>query len=205
MTDSHIDRGHKAALLVVDVQNDFCTGGALAVPGSERVIDALNRHLDKAAASEMTIYASRDWHPSVTSHFKAYGGTWPTHCVQDTEGAGFHKDLHLPSTAIVVTKGENPDSPGYSAFEGRTAGGKPLLEDLRQRGIDHLYVAGLATDYCVRHSVLDALSARLEVTLLEDAVSGVDARPGDSARAIAEMREKGATVSSQLVTSGTGV
>jgi len=177
-------------LLVVDVQNDFCAGGALAVPRSERVIVALNHHLMEAAARGVTVYASRDWHPPSTTHFKPYGGPWPPHCVQGTEGARFHSDLQLPPATVIVTKGVDPESAGYSAFEGTTPEGKPLLADLQERGIGHLYVGGLATDYCVKHSVLDALSAGLRVSILEDAIAGVD--PGGSERALAEMRERGA-------------
>jgi nicotinamidase/pyrazinamidase len=183
-----------AALLVVDVQNDFCTGGALAVSGSERVVDALNQHIAEASAAGATIYASRDWHPATTTHFKQFGGPWPAHCVQDTAGARFHPDLRLPSDAVVITKGADPLNAGYSAFEGRTGDGRPLAADLQARGIQHLYVGGLATDYCVRHSVLDALAAGLDVTVLEDAVAGVDAR--QSTDALAEMRRQGAHIGS---------
>jgi fatty-acyl-CoA synthase len=186
--------GRHDGLLIIDVQNDFCTGGTLAVPDSDRVVSALNGYIDQAVAAGMTIYASRDWHPAVTSHFKACGGEWPAHCVQGTDGARFHPDLRLPSTTTVITKGENPKSPGYSAFEGHAAGGAPFLDELRERGIDRLYVAGLATDICVKHSVIDARAAGLNVTVLEDAIAGVDAQPGDSARAIGEMRKSGAEV-----------
>jgi nicotinamidase/pyrazinamidase len=182
----------RRALLIVDVQNDFCAGGALAVPGSEAVVRALNRHIDEAAAQGTPVYASRDWHPAVTNHFTQYGGAWPVHCVQGTGGARFHPDLRLPEDAIVVTKGDRPDRPGYSAFEGRTADGTPLADDLARRGITHLLVGGLATDYCVKHSVLDALEAGLRVTVLENAVAGVEIRQGDSGQALAEMRERGA-------------
>jgi nicotinamidase/pyrazinamidase len=185
----------RAALLVVDVQNDFCEGGALAVPHADRAVRALNVVIDAAAASGMTIYASRDWHPVESTHFTTKGGPWPVHCVRGTSGARFHPDLRLPPTAIIVSKGERPESAGYSAFEGRTADGRPLLDDLKARGIHHLYVGGLATDYCVRHSVLDALGAGLRVTVLEDGVAGVDVTPGDSARALDEMRGQGAEVS----------
>lgn len=185
----------KSALLVVDVQNDFCTGGALAVPGSDAVVSALNKHLRKAAIRGMPVYASRDWHPARTTHFQAFGGEWPVHCVRNSVGAQFHPALELPATAIVVTKGECDDAPGYSAFEGVTADGTPLLDDVRRRGITHLYVGGLATDYCVRASVLDALQAGLRVTVLEDAIAGVDLRPGDSTRARDEMRGHGARFS----------
>jgi nicotinamidase/pyrazinamidase len=182
----------QSALLVVDVQNDFCAGGALAVPGSDRVVDALNRHLAAAAANGLPVYASRDWHPPETSHFTTFGGEWPVHCVQHSPGADFHPSLQLPVSTIIVTKGEAVDAAGYSAFEGRTAEGRMLLADLRTRGVTHLYVAGLATDYCVRASVLDALDAGLQVTLLEDAIAGVDLKAGDSARAREEMHARGA-------------
>jgi nicotinamidase/pyrazinamidase len=184
----------KSALLVVDVQNDFCPGGALAVAGGDRVVSAMNRYIDRAAASGMTVYASRDWHPAVTSHFKPYGGPWPVHCVQNTAGAEFHPDLKLPPNVVIVTKGIDPDKPGYSAFDGEIAPGRSFLADLRDRGIDHLYVGGLATDYCVRQSVLSALTDRLKVTVLEDAIAGVDAK--DSGNALAEMRQQGADVKS---------
>jgi nicotinamidase/pyrazinamidase len=183
-----------AGLLIVDVQNDFCAGGALAVPGSEQVVSTLSRYIEEAVANDVRIYASRDWHPAVTRHFKTHGGEWPAHCVQGTDGARFRAALHLSSDTVVITKGEHPDSPGYSAFEGHTPEGQSFLADLRERGIEHLYIAGLATDYCVKHSVLDALSAGLKVTVLGDAIAGVDATPGDSARAMVEIREKGAHV-----------
>jgi nicotinamidase/pyrazinamidase len=189
--------GTRSALLVIDVQNDFCSGGALAVPQSDRVVAALNKYIDDAVARGLPVYASRDWHPDVTSHFAQYGGTWPVHCVQGTPGAGFHADLRLPQTSTVVSKGEQVNSAGYSAFEGRTSNGTNLLADLRRRGITHLFVGGLATDYCVKHSVLDALLSGLRVIVLEDAIAGVEVNPGDSARALADMREKGAEVVSR--------
>ena len=187
---------HRAGLLVIDVQNDFFAGGALPVSNADRVVSALNRYIDEGVDHGVAIYASRDWHPSVSNHFKTYGGPWPSHCVRGTEGARFHPNIRLPATAIVITKGEESTSPGYSACEGRTPAGKPFLTDLRERGVGHLYVGGLATDYCVKHSVLDALSAGLQVTLLEDAIAGVD--PEGSVRAIVEMRRSGARVAAGL-------
>jgi nicotinamidase/pyrazinamidase len=180
----------RSALLIIDVQNDFCTGGALAVPGSERVVERLNAYIAGAAARGMPIYASRDWHPATTSHFQPFGGVWPVHCVQDTAGARFHPDLRLPAAAIVISKGDDPSRHGYSALEGHTADGTPFLTDLRRRGINHLYVGGLATDYCVKHSAIDAAGAGLRVTVLEDAIAGVDVQPGDSSRALDAMREQ---------------
>jgi nicotinamidase/pyrazinamidase len=182
----------RSALLVVDVQNDFCAGGALAVENSALVVAALNRHIAEFAGAGRAIYASRDWHPLQTSHFETHGGPWPVHCVQDTPGARFHPDLQLPSNTIVISKGTDPANAGYSAFDGTTTDGQPFLADLRRRHIDHLYVGGLATDHCVRHSVLDALGAGLAVTVLADAVAGVD--PGGASDALTEMRQKGAAV-----------
>jgi nicotinamidase/pyrazinamidase len=184
----------RSALLVVDVQKDFCAGGALAVPGGDRVVPALNRHIDDAVAQGWPVYASRDWHPAVTTHFQPYGGEWPSHCIHDTEGAQFHDDLRLPASTIVIDKGQNPDKAGYSAFDGNTSAGESLLADLQKRQIDHLYVGGLATDYCVKHSVLDALRAGLRVTVLGDAIAGVDVTGGDSTRALADMKAAGAEV-----------
>ncbi len=189
--------GGRTALLIVDVQNDFCPGGALAVPGGDLVVAALNRHIAVAVARGVPIYASRDWHPRVTSHFQPYGGLWPVHCVQGTAGAQFHPDLRLPASVIVVTKGEDPGRAGYSVFEGRTGEGNSFAKDLLERKIDRLRVGGLATDYCVKASVLDALSAGLDVTILGDAIAGVDVEAGDSDRAISEMRDAGARVESQ--------
>ena len=186
------DRG--SALLIVDVQKDFCPGGALPVPNGDRVVPVLNQYIADASLGCMPIYASRDWHPPVTRHFKAYGGKWPRHCLQDTDGAGFHADLRLPASTIVVTKGQAPDSPGYSALDGLTPDGKTLLADLGERHIVHLYVGGLATEYCVKQSVLDARLAGLEVTVLGDGIAGIDVQSGDSAEAIREMEDAGAEV-----------
>jgi len=178
------------ALVVVDVQNDFCAGGALPVPNAERVVSALNQYIDDAVANGVTVYASRDWHPAVSNHFRPFGGPWPVHCVGGTDGARFHPNIRLPATAIVITKGDGSKNPGYSAFEGHTPDGKRFLTDLRERGITQLFVGGLATDYCVKHSVLDALAAGFQVTLLARAIAGVD--PEDSAQAILDMRQSGA-------------
>lgn len=183
-----------AALLIVDVQNDFCTGGALAVAGSETVITALNTYLQAAVTQGIAIYASRDWHPPQTAHFKDFGGVWPVHCVEHSPGAQFHSDLRLPAETVIVTKGEHDEAPGYSAFEGVTGEGLPLIEHLRARGVTHLYVGGLATDYCVRASVLDALGSGMKVTVLQDAIAGVDVQRGDSERALEEMRAQGAVL-----------
>lgn len=180
----------KAALLLVDVQKDFCAGGALEVPEADRVVTPLNRYIAEAVDHRMPVYASRDWHPAVSSHFKEYGGPWPAHCVQGTVGAQFHALVRLPQAVTVITKGEDFSSAGYSDLEGHTSEGTPFLDDLHARGISHLYVGGIATEYCVRSTVMDALAAGLRVTVLQDAITGIDAE--DSEHALAEMLEGGA-------------
>jgi nicotinamidase/pyrazinamidase len=186
--------GTDSALLIIDVQKDFCAGGALAVPNGDRVVPPLNRYITEAVERGWLVYASRDWHPPMTKHFRQYGGQWPPHCVQGTEGATFHRDLQLPSSVMVISAGDSSDSDGYSAFEGRLPDGTPFLDDLRKRGIRRLYVGGLATDYCVKHSVLDARRSGLAVTVLADAVAGIDVQAGDSERALDEMRAAGAEI-----------
>jgi len=179
------------ALLLIDVQRDFCPGGALAAEGGDRIVPALNRLIAWAAGRGLPVYASRDWHPSETTHFQAFGGEWPPHCVQDTPGAAFHPELRLPPGAIVISKGGDPRKPGYSAFDGHTSDGRTLLDDLAARRVDHLYVGGIATDYCVKASAIDARRAGLAVTVLTDAVAGIDAHPGDIERALEEMAKAG--------------
>lgn len=179
------------ALLVVDVQNDFCPGGALAVAGGDRVVAPLNRAAAAFAATGLPIFASRDWHPPHTGHFQAYGGPWPVHCVQDSAGAAYHPDLRLPEVTIHLFKGIDEHLDGYSAFDGSDAAGTSLVTLLADRGVNHLCIGGLATDYCVRSSVLDARSRGLAVTVLVDAIAGVDLKPGDSERALQEMRAAG--------------
>jgi nicotinamidase/pyrazinamidase len=190
----------KRALIVVDVQRDFCRGGALPAAGCERILPVINQYLADALEADLPVYASRDWHPAVTTHFKAYGGEWPPHCVQGTTGAEFHPALKLPAGAIIVTKGDVSDRPGYSAFDGRTLEGKPLLRDLQEREIGLLLVAGLTTEYCVKQTALDALRGGLRVSVLLDAVAGIDEHPGDADRALNEMRSAGAEVARGIAT-----
>lgn len=179
----------KHALLIVDVQNDFCPGGALAVPEGDEVVPVLNRYIERLGAP---VFASRDWHPTETRHFRERGGPWPPHCVRETAGAAFHPRLKLPADAVVVTKGTDPTDDGYSAFEGVDRSGVPLGVALGEKGVQKLFVGGLATEYCVRASVLDALKQGFDVVLLTDAIRGIDVKPGDTARALAEMRDAGA-------------
>ncbi|BCW95370.1 MAG: bifunctional nicotinamidase/pyrazinamidase [Fimbriimonadales bacterium] len=183
---------YPTALLIVDVQNDFCPGGALAVSDGDQVIAPLNRAAQTIVQRGGLVVASRDWHPPTTRHFQQYGGQWPVHCVQGTLGAAFHPDLRLPDGAVIVSKGTGAEDDGYSAFEGRTDDGSTLDETLRAHGVRRLLVGGLATDYCVRASVLDALKHGYEVVVLTDAIRGVNLQPDDSARALQEMQTHGA-------------
>lgn len=184
--------GGKRALVIVDVQNDFCPGGALPVPEGDKVVPVLNKYLEIFQKEGLPVYASRDWHPKKTRHFKAFGGLWPPHCVQGTKGAEFHLNLKLPSETIILTKGEDPNEDSYSGFDAQTKGKKPFAKSLKENGIEHIYVGGLATDYCVKATVLDALKQGFKVTVLADAIRGVDVKPGDSINAIQEMKRAGA-------------
>jgi nicotinamidase/pyrazinamidase len=181
----------RAALLMVDVQNDFCPGGALAVREGDQVVPLLNIYAERFRARGLPVFASRDWHPRESKHFAEFGGPWPVHCVQGTEGARFHPDLDLPAPENILSKGTDVEDDGYSAFEGRFPDGSTFEEQLAEAKVDHLFVGGLATDYCVRRSALDAVKSGRKVTLLLDAIRGVEVQPGDSAEAIAEMAQAG--------------
>ena len=177
--------GKNTALIVVDVQKDFCPGGALPVPDGDTVVPVLNRYIRLFEKSKAPIFATRDWHSANHVSFKAQGGPWPPHCVQNTTGAEFHPGLRLPDDAIIVSKGMGQDSMGYSAFDGTN-----LEEELRSRGVDSLFIGGLATEYCVSATVLMARSKGFKVAVLEDANKGID--PDQSQKAIKEMIHKGA-------------
>jgi nicotinamidase/pyrazinamidase len=183
-----------SALLIVDVQNDFCPGGSLAVAGGDEVVPVLNRYAEAFAASGRLVIADRDYHPGRTTHFVQFGGAWPPHCVQGTSGAEYHPDLIFPEGTVHVIKGMGAEEDAYSVFQGRAANGQSFDALLATRGINKLYVGGLATDYCVLQTVLDARKAGLEVVVLEDAVRAVNVEPGDGDRALAHMREAGAVV-----------
>jgi nicotinamidase/pyrazinamidase len=182
------------ALVVVDVQNDFCPGGALAVPDGDAVVPLLNRYAERFAARGGYVVASRDWHPARTTHFAAYGGVWPPHCVQGTAGARLHSGLVLPPSTGIVSKGMDPDEDAYSCFQARSEDGAGFASLLAERAIRRVFVGGLATDYCVKATALDARRAGLDVVILEDAVRAVDVKPGDGARAVAELVAAGATL-----------
>jgi nicotinamidase/pyrazinamidase len=183
-------------LLLVDPQYDFFPGGALAVANGDQIVAPLNEWIQRHP--DAPIFASRDWHPPHTRHFKARGGIWPPHCVSGTRGASFHDELQM-QRAVVYDKGTDPeDDGGYSAFDGARVddGGvrHTLVGDLRAAGITTLVVGGLATDYCVKATVLDALRQGFSVRLLRPAVRAVELAPGDGARALHEMVAAGAIV-----------
>lgn len=176
-------RPDRDALILVDVQNDFCPGGALPVPEGDKVVPALNALLHRGKAFAV---ATRDWHPPTHCSFTPQGGPWPVHCVAGTPGAEFHPALATDRVAHVISKATRPEEEAYSGFQGTG-----LADLLRKRGIRRVFVGGLATDYCVKATALDAAKSGFEVTVLEDAIRGVEVHAGDCARALEEMKRAG--------------
>jgi nicotinamidase/pyrazinamidase len=175
------------ALVIVDFQNDFCPGGALAVPEGDAIAGRLN---ELAASGEFDlVVATRDWHPPNHGSFAEQGGPWPVHCVAGTPGAELHQALDPTPIDVVVDKGQDPATEGYSGFQDTG-----LAALLRERDVDRLTVVGLATDYCVKNTALDALREGFAVTVDSTAVRGVDVEPDDSARALEAVRAAGASV-----------
>lgn len=172
------------ALIAVDVQNDFLPGGSLGVPGGDRVIAPLVR----AAARVDLVVATRDWHPQGHCSHVEQGGPWPAHCIAGSHGAELAAEINRIADAI-VSKGQERDVDAYSGFDGTR-----LAELLRAHGVERVLVGGLATDYCVRATALDAIGNGFETVVLEEAVAAVDVTPGDGERALAELREAGAQV-----------
>jgi nicotinamidase/pyrazinamidase len=179
------------ALLVIHVQNDFLPGGALAVPGGNEVVPVLNRYIARFRERSLPILATRDWHPPDHCSFREHGGPWPVHCVAGSKGAAFATDLALPKGTPIVSQATRPEKEAYSSFEDTEL--HCLLQNLR---VKRLFAGGLATDYCVLHTVLDALALGYRVVVLRDAVRAVDVLPGDGARAFASMEKKGARFAS---------
>jgi nicotinamidase/pyrazinamidase len=175
------------SLIIIDVQKDFCQGGSLTVPQGDMIIPVLNRYIEIFSEHNLYIFASRDWHPQNSRHFTTSGGKWPPHCVQNTPGAQFHSGLQLPCHAIIITKGTKPEENGYSAFEGRDSQGRLLKEILDEKKVRSLWIGGLATDYCVKTTAIDGQKAGFKVSVLLDAVKGVNLLPSDSKNAIEEM------------------
>jgi nicotinamidase/pyrazinamidase len=177
------------ALLIIDAQVDFLPGGSLAVAGGDKVIAPLNRSIQRFIACGLPIVATRDWHPPDHSSFSPQGGPWPPHCVAGTPGAAFAPGLRLPPGAQIVSKGTAADRDAYSAFTTPRLGWM-----LHAAGATHIVVGGLATDYCVLQTVLDALELGFGVVVLRDAVAAVDLQPGDGERALARMAAAGARI-----------
>ena len=190
--------GKKQALIVVDVQNDFCPGGTLAVAHGDEVVPPLNKLIDEFLERGDPVFKSRDWHPPTTKHFQAYGGTWPVHCVQNTPGAEFHPQLRDDPRIQIISKGLG-DTDCYSAFDETD-----LAKRLHEANVQEVLVGGLATDYCVKNTVISALGEGFQVKAVSDAMKPVDVNPGDGEKAISEMREAGAEIvpSKSLLKSG---
>jgi nicotinamidase/pyrazinamidase len=176
-----------SALIIVDFQNDFCPGGALAVPDGDAIAGRINE-LASSGDYDLVV-ATRDWHPPDHGSFAEQGGPWPVHCVADTPGAELHHALDPTPIDAVVDKGQDPGTEGYSGFEATD-----LAALLRGRDVDRVTVVGLATDYCVKNTALDAMREGFAVTVDSTAVRGVDVEPGDSERALDEVRTAGASV-----------
>jgi len=179
---------NRDALVVVDMQNDFMPGGALPVPEGDKIIPRLNEYIKLFESKGLPVFFTRDWHPENHISFKGHGGIWPPHCVQNTEGAEFHRDLYIPKdNKFIISKGTSQDFDAYSGFQGT------ILESLlRERGIRRIFVGGVATDYCVKNTAIGGLNLGFEVFVLEDAIKGVDVNPGDVERAVEEMLDRGA-------------
>ncbi len=175
------------ALVVVDVQRDFLPGGALGVPAGDEVVEPLNRAIQAFERAGLPVFYSRDWHPPDHCSFRAQGDPWPPHCVAGTAGAGFAPGLRLPLEPEVISKATTRERDAYSAFQGTT-----LAQRLKSAGVRRLFVGGLATDYCVKATVLDARAGGFDVELLGDAVRAVEVNAGDGERALQEMQSSGA-------------
>jgi nicotinamidase/pyrazinamidase len=172
-------------LIVVDVQNDFCEGGALAVPDGDAVVEPINRLADEIPF----VVATRDWHPPDHHSFAEQGGPWPVHCVRDSPGAQLHPAIDADRIDAIVDAGREPEHEGYSGFEHTD-----LERVLRDHDVDRVHVGGLALDYCVKATALDARRAGFDVVLHRGATRAIDAQPGDRERALAELREAGVEI-----------
>lgn len=188
----------KRALIVVDIQRDFCPGGALPVIDGDKIIPAVNELVRAFVKAGLPIFFTRDWHPANHVSFRANGGPWPPHCVQNTPGASFHPSLAIPTDAEVINKGTLQGEDAYSGFQGTDLAHK--LHDLH---VKRIYVAGLATDYCVKNTVLDGATQGFETYVITDCVKGVNLKRTDSATALRTMLSRGArrTTSGRLVKS----
>jgi nicotinamidase/pyrazinamidase len=183
----------RQALVVVDIQRDFCPGGALPVRDGDKIVPSVNELVSAFEKAGTPVFFTRDWHPRDHMSFKAYGGPWPPHCIRDTPGARFHPSLAVPREAVVIDKGVLRADEGYSGFQGTD-----LAQKLHKLHVDKIYVAGLATDYCVKNTVFDGAAMGFETYVISDCVKGVNLKPTDSASAMRAMLSQGA----RQVTSG---
>ena len=183
----NLNINNKDALLITDIQLDFLPGGTLPIKEGDQLIPVLNEYIKIFQKANAPIIASRDWHPQNHMSFKAQGGPWSPHCVQNTEGASFHPDLKLPEETIVVSKATDPAKEAYSVFDGTD-----LADTLKTQGVVRVFVGGLATDYCVVNTVLDASKVGLAAVVLEDATRGINVEAGDVDKALAVMLKNGA-------------
>ena len=191
--EKNLSIGEHDALIVVDVQNDFLPGGALAVNDGDAVIPLINECMQLFAAGRLSIYATRDWHPDDHCSFTENGGIWPKHCVADSPGAQFAERLAFPDDVTIVSKGTVSEKEAYSGFQGTG-----LSDQLQEKGVERLIVGGLATDYCVLHTVNDALENGFDVVILTNAIRAVDLNSGDGDRAIESMLGRGAKIHAGL-------
>jgi nicotinamidase/pyrazinamidase len=178
--------GRGPALIVVDIQRDFCPGGALPVKQGDQIIEPTNGLISVFHEKGLPVFFTRDWHPADHCSFRRRGGPWPPHCVKNTPGAQFHPSLHVPRGAVIISKGTTRNIEAYSGFQGTR-----MAERLNEIGVKELYVVGLATDYCVKNTILDGISNGFKVNVVSDCVKGVNLRPTDSANAFRAMVAKG--------------
>ena len=177
-----------AALILVDIQNDFCPGGALAVKDGDKIVEPVNRLISRFPL----VISTQDWHPANHISFKQQGGPWPTHCVQGTAGAELRADLDTTKIVHYFRKASSPNKDDYSEFAGKDDQGRSLNELLKSKGVKILYVVGLATDYCVLETVMDGLKHGYEVYAVTDAMRAVDVAPDDGSKALQKMERNGA-------------
>ena len=175
-------------LLITDLQNDFCPGGALAVKGGDQIVEAINR-IQKRFSLVVT---TQDWHPEDHSSFKDQGGPWPSHCVRDTWGASLHPRLDTSKVAFNVRKAKFQDRDAYSVFQETI-----LEEELKKRKVKRVFIVGLTTDYCVKETALDALHCGFETIVLTDCIRAVNMDPHDGERALEEIRKAGAILATR--------
>ncbi len=182
-----VTEGGRDALLLVDLQNDFFEQGSLAVPGSNACISTINSYIDFFETKQLPIIATRDWHPTDHCSFISQGGVWPEHCVAGSFGAAFHTDLNIPCSIHIVSKATKKEADAYSGFEKTD-----LCDYLHSRGVQRLFICGLATDYCVLATVKDAVANQFQVVVLLDAIKAVNVLPDDGDHAVQSMQELGA-------------